>query len=222
MYVHGYDLRHFFVSGIVPATVTAITAGTGCWTGSRTRGLEADRTGDRAKLASMLLVGHTIATSGTLLKTGLMFGMNPLALNWAQLLAMVPVTVAWIAGRLPGTRGSGAASTMSGSAFSWHPRPDETSERSGSAHGTEPRRWRVGTDCDGGRALHPRLQQRGCGGGLVPIGDGSDHPNMLLAISLVALPRVSSVIQTVPAHVLDRHPVRAAGSSKSACRRGAP
>ena len=27
MYVHGYDLRHFFVSGIVPATVTAIITG---------------------------------------------------------------------------------------------------------------------------------------------------------------------------------------------------
>ena len=98
MYVHGYDLRHFFVSGIVPATVTAIISG--LLAAGRARRLaasNADRTGDRAKLASMLLVGHTIATSGTLLKTGLMFGMNPLALNWAQLLAMAPVTVAWIA-----------------------------------------------------------------------------------------------------------------------------
>ena len=42
-------------------------------------------------------LGHTIATSGNLVKTGLLFGMNPLALNWAQLLAMAPVTVAWIA-----------------------------------------------------------------------------------------------------------------------------
>ena len=57
------------------------------------------RTGqrDRAKLASMLLVGHAIATSGNLFKTGVLFGMNPMALNWAQLLAMAPVTVAWIA-----------------------------------------------------------------------------------------------------------------------------
>jgi len=43
----------------------------------------------------MLLLGHTIATSGTLLKTGLLFGMNPTALNYDQILAMAPVTIAW-------------------------------------------------------------------------------------------------------------------------------
>lgn len=97
MYVHGYDLRHFFVSGIVPATVTAIISGYWLLDGLSRRGLDADWTRDRAKLTSMLLVGHTIATSGNLVKTGLLFGMNPLALNWARLLAMAPVTVACIA-----------------------------------------------------------------------------------------------------------------------------
>jgi hypothetical protein len=97
MYVHGYDLRHFFVSGIVPGVVKATITGYWLLDGLATRGLHADRTGDRAKLASMLLVGHTIATSGNLLKTGLVFGMNPLALNWAQLLAMAPAILAWIA-----------------------------------------------------------------------------------------------------------------------------
>jgi hypothetical protein len=97
MYVHGYDLRHYFVSGIVPATVTAIVSGYWLLDGLARRGLDADRTGDRAKLTSMLLLGHAIATSGTLLKTGLVFGMNPAALNWSQLLSMVPVTIAWIA-----------------------------------------------------------------------------------------------------------------------------
>ena len=97
MYGHGYDLRHFFVSGIVPGVVTAIITGYWLLDGLATRGPGADRTGDRAKLASMLLVGHTIATSGNLVKTGLVFGMNPLALNWAQLSAMAPATVAWIA-----------------------------------------------------------------------------------------------------------------------------
>jgi hypothetical protein len=42
------------------------------------------------------MLGHTTATSGNLLKTGLIFGMNPLALNWAQILAMVPVTMSWV------------------------------------------------------------------------------------------------------------------------------
>jgi hypothetical protein len=44
----------------------------------------------------MILLGHVIVTSGNLLKTELIFGMNPLALNWAQMLRTLPVTVAWI------------------------------------------------------------------------------------------------------------------------------
>ena len=44
----------------------------------------------------MLMLGHLIATSGNLLKTKVIFGMNPLALNWARLLALPPVTLAWI------------------------------------------------------------------------------------------------------------------------------
>jgi len=35
----------------------------------------------KAKLTSMLMLSHLIATSGNLLKTGVIFGMNPLALN---------------------------------------------------------------------------------------------------------------------------------------------
>jgi hypothetical protein len=50
---------------------------------------------EHAKLTSMLLLGHTIATSGTLLKTGLVFGLNPAALNYNQILAMAPATIAW-------------------------------------------------------------------------------------------------------------------------------
>jgi hypothetical protein len=63
MYVHGYDLRHFFVSGIVPGVVKATITGYWLLDGLATRGLHADRTGDRAKLTSMLLVGHTIASN---------------------------------------------------------------------------------------------------------------------------------------------------------------
>jgi hypothetical protein len=50
----------------------------------------------KAKLTSMLMFGHLIATSGNLLKTGVIFGMNPLAMNWAQMLALPLVTLAWI------------------------------------------------------------------------------------------------------------------------------
>jgi len=44
----------------------------------------------------MLLLGHAIATSGNLLKTGVIYGMNPLALNWAEMLVLFPVTMSWL------------------------------------------------------------------------------------------------------------------------------
>ena len=97
MYANGYDLRHFFTMGIVPAAVTAMITGYWMLDDLAKRGPDGDQTAGCAKLTSMLLVGHTIATSGNLFKTGVIFGMNPMALNWAQLLAMAPVTVAWIA-----------------------------------------------------------------------------------------------------------------------------
>ncbi len=93
MYAHGYDVRHFATMGIVPASVEMIVRG---WWLCRSF-----ETGDKpepakAKLTSMLLLGHAIAASGNLLKTGAIFGMNPLALNWAQMLALAPVTLAWV------------------------------------------------------------------------------------------------------------------------------
>lgn len=96
MYVHGYDLRHFFTMGITPGVVSAIIRG--CWllNSYAAGGTEADRKRDHAKLTSMLLLGHTIATSGTLIKTGLVYGMNPAALNHNQILAIAPAAIAWI------------------------------------------------------------------------------------------------------------------------------
>lgn len=93
MYVHGYDLRHFATMGIVPATIEMTIRG---WWLLRNFASEEDTDLARAKIASMLMLGHTIAASGTLLKTGLVFGMNPLALNWAQILALFPVTISWV------------------------------------------------------------------------------------------------------------------------------
>ena len=58
----------------------------------------------KVKLTSMLMLAHLIATSGNLLKTGVIFGMNPLALNWSQLLALPPVTLAWISETLKRNR----------------------------------------------------------------------------------------------------------------------
>lgn len=96
MYANGYDLRHFFTMGLVPATVEIVIRG--WWLLNAYTNPESSRDPKltKAKLTSMLLLGHTIATSGNLLKTGLVFGMNPLAMNWAQMLAMFPATLAWL------------------------------------------------------------------------------------------------------------------------------
>jgi hypothetical protein len=96
MYTNGYDLRHFFTMGITPGIVSAIIRGYWLLKSYATGGTTAQQKLEHAKLTSMLLLGHTIATSGTLLKTGLLFGMNPAALNYNQLLAMAPATTAWL------------------------------------------------------------------------------------------------------------------------------
>jgi hypothetical protein len=93
MYTHGYDLRHFATMGIVPASIEMIVRG---WWLCRSFESGGKVAPTKAKLTSMLMVTHLIATSGNLLKSGVIFGMNPLALNWAQLLALPPVTLAWI------------------------------------------------------------------------------------------------------------------------------
>ena len=93
MYAHGYDMRHFATMGIVPASVEMIVRG---WWLCKSFESIGEIAPPKAKLTSMLMLSHLIATSGNLLKTGVIFGMNPLALNWAQLLALPPVTLAWI------------------------------------------------------------------------------------------------------------------------------
>ena len=50
------------------------------------------------------MLAHLIATSGNLLKTGVIFGMNPLALNWAQMLTLPPVMLTWISETLKRNR----------------------------------------------------------------------------------------------------------------------
>lgn len=93
MYVHGYDLRHFATMGIVPATIEMVIRG---WRLCESYEKEESPELTKAKTASMLMLGHTMAVSGNLIKTGAVYGMNPLALNWAQALWMFPVTVSWL------------------------------------------------------------------------------------------------------------------------------
>jgi hypothetical protein len=93
MYTHGYDLRHFATMGIVPASIEMIVRG---WWLCKSFESDPKFTPTKAKLTSMLMLSHLIATSGNLLKSGVIFAMNPLALNWAQMLALPPDTLAWI------------------------------------------------------------------------------------------------------------------------------
>lgn len=93
MYGHGYDLRHFATMGIVPAAVEMIIRG---WWLCRSFEDKDEAKLAKVKLTSMLLLGHTIATSGNLLKTGVIYSMSPLALNWAEMMRLLPVTISWI------------------------------------------------------------------------------------------------------------------------------
>ncbi len=64
--------------GVVPATIEMTIRG---WL--LCRSFEGGQHPElaRVKMISMLMLGHTIGTSGNLLKTGLIFGMNPLTFN---------------------------------------------------------------------------------------------------------------------------------------------
>jgi membrane-bound metal-dependent hydrolase YbcI (DUF457 family) len=101
MYTHGYDLRHFATMGIVPASVEMIVRG---WWLCRSFESDSQIAPTKAKLTSMLMLAHLIATSGNLLKTGVIFAMNPLAFNLAEMLALPPVTLAWISETLKRNR----------------------------------------------------------------------------------------------------------------------
>ena len=93
MYKHGYDLRHFLTMGIVPASVEIIIRGYWLF-----RNFDNQNSVNipKVKMTSMLMLGHTIALSGNLIKTGLIYQMNPLALNWAQILRWIPLCIFWI------------------------------------------------------------------------------------------------------------------------------
>ena len=101
MYSYGYDLRHFATMGLVPASVEMIVRG---WWLCKSFESNGEVAPSKAKLTSMLMLAHLIAASGNLLKMGVIFGMNPLALNWVQMLALPPVTLAWISETLKRNR----------------------------------------------------------------------------------------------------------------------
>lgn len=92
MYRHGYDLRHFATMGMIPASVESIIRGYALFKNYE----ENSESMPKAKQTSMLMLGHSIALSGNLLKTGMIYQMNPLALNWAILLRWIPLSISWL------------------------------------------------------------------------------------------------------------------------------
>ena len=81
--------------GISPAVVSLVIRGYWLLNSYANGETSEQRNREHAELNSMLLMGHAIATSGTLLKTRVIYGMNPLALNYSQILTMTPATISW-------------------------------------------------------------------------------------------------------------------------------
>lgn len=87
MYLNGYDLRHFLVSGITPATVEIILRGYLMLRHYSEHGEVKLQLGNHPKYRTMLLVAHAVAASANAGRVALLHG-NPLAVNYPQWLAL--------------------------------------------------------------------------------------------------------------------------------------
>jgi hypothetical protein len=93
LHAHGYNVRQFLLMGIVPATIELIVKG--YWLLKHFDHQE-KLAPIKVKLTSMLLLSHTIALSGNLVKIGVIFQINPFMLNWNQILRCFPLMLSWI------------------------------------------------------------------------------------------------------------------------------
>lgn len=93
LHAHGYNGRNLLMMGVVPAAIESIVRG--YWL---LKSFDAQEHLDRVKvkMTSMLLLSHAISLSGDVMKTGLLFQLNPLFLNWSHLLRFFPLMVCWI------------------------------------------------------------------------------------------------------------------------------
>lgn len=111
MYLRGYDSWHFLTMATSVAAVHLVLRG---YWGIRCA-LDADfaedvrisgevagaqRLSDHPRFQAMLLAAHAIAAAGDLAKVGVVYGGNPLAVNYAQWLAFVNAFFSWAGGRL--------------------------------------------------------------------------------------------------------------------------
>jgi hypothetical protein len=88
MYLSGYDLRHFIVSGITPAVIEIILRAYIILKHYSEHGETKFNLTAHPKYRSMLLMAHSIATLGNVGKVTLMQA-NPLAINSAEWMALV-------------------------------------------------------------------------------------------------------------------------------------
>lgn len=88
MYLNGYDLRHFLVSGITPAVIEITLRAYIMLRYYSEHGETKFDLASHPKYRSMLLMSHSIATLGNAGKVVLMQG-NPLAVNYAEWIAFV-------------------------------------------------------------------------------------------------------------------------------------
>lgn len=99
MYLNGYDLRHFLISGITPAVIEIILRAYIMLRHCSKYGETKFDLAAHPKYRAMLLAAHSIATLGNAGKIVLMQG-NPLAINYAEWLAciryLVPSLKYWI------------------------------------------------------------------------------------------------------------------------------
>lgn len=93
LHVNGYTIRSLLMMGIIPATIELIVKG--YWL-LKNFDQQENLGRTRVKITSMLLLSHTLALSGNFVKTGVIFQINPLALNWDQIARFFPLMIAWI------------------------------------------------------------------------------------------------------------------------------
>ncbi|MEM6448495.1 MAG: hypothetical protein AAF704_18305 [Cyanobacteria bacterium P01_D01_bin.123] len=88
MYLNGYDLRHFLVSGIMPAVVEIVLRGYLMLRHYAEKGSTEFDAESHHKIRTMLLAAHGVAAAANAGKVILYQG-NPLAVNYAEWLALL-------------------------------------------------------------------------------------------------------------------------------------
>lgn len=90
---HGYRPLLLLREGVVPAAIDLLVQG--YWLLKHVAHQDLLHQ-THLKLTSMLLLSHTLAVSGHLVKSGLIFQIDPLTLNWSQILRWIPLFLSWM------------------------------------------------------------------------------------------------------------------------------